>query len=71
MLQKLFLNLKQVRFKKQIEEDRRRSVSIQVSGQEQLTAGDLQKFISGFQVLNPDLVICNMDKSVTLTWKLL
>ena len=62
----IILNLKQVRFKKQIEETDRETVSISVSGQEQFTAGDLQKFISGFQVLNPDLVICNMDKSVKL-----
>jgi DNA-directed RNA polymerase subunit alpha len=62
----VILNLKQVRFKKQIEDTDRETVSISVSGQEQFTAGDLQKFISGFQVLNPDLVICNMDKSVKL-----
>ena len=62
----IILNLKQVRFKKQIEDTDRETVSISVSGQEQFTAGDLQKFISGFQVLNPELVICNMDKSVKL-----
>jgi DNA-directed RNA polymerase subunit alpha len=62
----IILNLKQVRFKKQIEDTDRETVSISVSGQERFTAGDLQKFISGFQVLNPDLVICNMDKSVKL-----
>tara|TARA_B110000091_G_scaffold175695_1_gene190238 strand:- start:617 stop:1609 length:993 start_codon:yes stop_codon:yes gene_type:complete len=62
----IILNLKQVRFKKQIEETDRETVSIAVSGQEQFTAGDLQKFISGFQVLNPELVICNMDPSVKL-----
>lgn len=62
----IILNLKQVRFKKQIDETDRETVSISISGQEQLTAGDLQKFISGFQVLNPELVICNMDKSVKL-----
>jgi DNA-directed RNA polymerase subunit alpha len=62
----IILNLKQVRFKKQIDETDRETVSISVSGQDQFTAGDLQKFISGFQVLNPDLVICNMDKSVKL-----
>ena len=62
----IILNLKQVRFKKQIEETDRETVSISLSGQEQFTAGDLQKFTSGFQVLNPDLVICNMDKSVKL-----
>ena len=62
----IILNLKQVRFKKQIDDTDRETVSISVSGQEQFTAGDLQKFISGFQVLNPDLVICNMDKSAKL-----
>ncbi|PQJ74944.1 DNA-directed RNA polymerase subunit alpha [Polaribacter gangjinensis] len=62
----IILNLKQIRFKKQIDETDRETVSINISGQEQLKAGDLQKFISGFQVLNPELVICNMDKSVKL-----
>ncbi len=62
----IILNLKQVRFKKQIDETDRETVSVSVSGQEQFTAGDLQKFISGFQILNPDLVICNMEKSVKL-----
>ncbi len=66
----IILNLKQVRFKKQIEETNNESVSINISGQEQLTAGDLQRFISGFQVLNPDLVICNMDKSVNLNMEI-
>ena len=66
----IILNLKQVRFKKQIEETDRETVSISVSGQDQLTAGDLQSFISGFQVLNPDLVICNMDKSVKFNMEL-
>ncbi|MDA9111565.1 DNA-directed RNA polymerase subunit alpha [Flavicella sp.] len=60
----IILNLKQVRFKKQIEDTDRESVTISVSGQEQITAGDIQKFTSGFQVLNPDLVICNLEKSV-------
>jgi len=62
----IILNLKQVRFKKQIDETEKETVSISISNQEQLTAGDLQKFISGFQVLNPELVICNMDRSVKL-----
>ncbi len=62
----MILNLKQVRFKKQIEDSDKETVSISVSNQNQLTAGDFTKFISGFQVLNPDLVICNMEKSVKL-----
>ena len=60
----IILNLKQVRFKKQIEDAETEKVSISVSGKEQLTAGDLGTFISGYQVLNPDHVICNMESSV-------
>ncbi|MDO9262123.1 MAG: DNA-directed RNA polymerase subunit alpha, partial [Flavobacteriaceae bacterium] len=62
----MILNLKQVRLKKQIEDTDRETVSKTLTGKEQITAGDFQKFISGFQVLNPDLVICNLEKSVKL-----
>jgi len=62
----IILNLKQVRFKQQIEETDSETVVVSVKGKEQLTAGDFQNFISGFQVLNPDLIICNMEPSVKL-----
>ena len=62
----IILNLKQVRFKRQIEEVDNETVSISISGKDQITAGDFQKFISGFQVLNPELVICNLDSKVNL-----
>ena len=62
----IILNLKQVRFKRQIDTVENETVTVSSSGQNQLTAGDFQKFISGFQVLNPDLVICTMDKGITL-----
>jgi len=62
----IVLNLKQVRFKRQIENVDDEKVQVSVANQEQLTAGDLGKFVSGFQVLNPDLVICEMDKKVKL-----
>jgi DNA-directed RNA polymerase subunit alpha len=62
----IILNLKQVRFKRQIEDVEDENVTIMVGGQDQLKAADLQKFISGFQVLNPDLVICNIEKGVRL-----
>ncbi len=55
-----------MRFKQQIEETDNETVIISLTGKEQLTAGDFQNFISGFQVLNPDLVICNMEPSVKL-----
>ncbi|PQB04917.1 DNA-directed RNA polymerase subunit alpha [Aureitalea marina] len=66
----IVLNLKQVRFKRQIDEIDNETVTISVSGADQLTAGDFQKYISGFQVLNPELVICNMDSKVNLNMEI-
>jgi DNA-directed RNA polymerase subunit alpha len=66
----IILNLKQVNFKRQIDEIDNESVSISISGQEQITAGDFQKFISGFQVLNKDLVICNLDPKVSISMEI-
>lgn len=62
----IILNLKKIRFKRQISETDSETVTASISGQDQLTAGDLGKFISGFQILNPDFVIANMDKKVKL-----
>ncbi|MCK8480006.1 DNA-directed RNA polymerase subunit alpha [Psychroserpens algicola] len=66
----MILNLKQVNFKRQIDEVDNESVSISISGQNQITAGDFQKFISGFQVLNKDLVICNLDPKVSINMEI-
>jgi DNA-directed RNA polymerase subunit alpha len=66
----IILNLKQVRFKKQIETTEMERVIVNVTGKTQLTAGDIGKFTSGFQVLNPDFVICNMEASVKLKMEL-
>ena len=60
----IVLNLKQIRFKRQISELEDEKVTISVNSQDQLKASDLQKFISGFQILNPDLIICNLEKNV-------
>lgn len=62
----IILNLKQVRFKQQIEDTDSENFTVTVGGQEQLLAGDLGKFTSAFQVLNPDFVICNMDKNTKI-----
>jgi len=62
----IILSLKQVRFKQQIEGTDNETVMISISGQNKLTAGDIGKFTSAFQVLNPDLVICHMEPSVKL-----
>jgi DNA-directed RNA polymerase subunit alpha len=62
----IILNLKQVRFKKQIDGTENERLVVSVSGKSTFSAGDIGKFTSGFQVLNPDLVICNMESSVKL-----
>ena len=66
----MILNLKQVNFKRQIDEVDNETVTISISGQDQITAGDFQKFISGFQVLNKDLVICNLDPKVNINMEI-
>ena len=66
----IILNLKQVRLKRQIESVDNETVSVSLNAQNQLKAGDLQKFISGFQILNPETVICNVEKNVKLNFEL-
>lgn len=58
------LNLKQVRFKATAEKQTADSVSIKVANQDVLTAGDFSKYLTNFEILNPDLVICNLNKTV-------
>ena len=62
----LILNLKQVRFKRQIEDTDSETVTVSVKGKTSLTAGDLGEFTSAFQVINSDLVLCRMEKGVEL-----
>ncbi len=62
----IVLNLKQIRFKRQIDEVEDEVVSISISGQKKIIAGDFQKFISGFQILNSDHLICNLDPKVKI-----
>ena len=66
----LILNLKQVRFKRQIEDTDMETVTVSVKGKTSLTAGDLGKFTSAFQVINSDHVICRMEKGVELNMEL-
>ena len=67
----IILNLKQVRLKQIVEGTESETVSVKIKGAEILKAGDLNSGMSGFEVLNPDLVICHMDNSasfdITLT----
>ena len=61
---------KQVRFKQQIPGETYEKVNVVIGGQDQFVAGDINKFLSVFQVLNPELVICHMDPSVKLSIEL-
>ena len=67
----MILNLKQIRLKQQIEDENSEKVTVRFDGKNQFTAGDIGKNLASFQVLNPDLVICNLDKSVNLEMELL
>jgi DNA-directed RNA polymerase subunit alpha len=62
----IILNLKQVRFKKTGDSGDSEKIFVIVNGQDQFKAGDITKFSNNFEVLNSDLVICNMESSVTL-----
>lgn len=62
----IILNLKQVRFKKQVEDTDGEKIHIVISGQNEFKAGDMNRFLNGFKVLNPELVICHMEPEVKL-----
>ena len=62
----IILNLKQVRFKQIVEEVETEKVSITVENVTEFKAGDIGKCLSGFEVLNPELVICRLDSKATM-----
>ena len=66
----IILNLKKIRFKKQIDTENSEKIHIVIGDQEVFKAGDINKFLSVFQVLNPDEVVCHMDSSVKLSMEL-
>ena len=67
----IILNLKQVRFKKQIDNVSDERVTVKYSGKNAFTAGDIGKSLSSFQVLNPDLVICHTEPNVEIKMELI
>lgn len=66
----VILNLKQVRFKQVVDEFENEKATINVSGTDVLTAGEIGKSFTGFEVLNPDLVICHMDSAAAFQMEL-
>lgn len=63
----IILNLKKVDLKQTVEDTDFEKATITVSGTEAFTAGDISKALSGFEVLNPDLVICHLDPDASFT----
>ncbi|CCY01804.1 dNA-directed RNA polymerase subunit alpha [Prevotella sp. CAG:924] len=62
----IILNLKQVRFKQVVEEFENEKVSITVENSTEFKAGDIGKYLTGFEVLNPELVICHLDSKASM-----
>ena len=62
----IILNLKQVRFKQVVEEFENEKVSVTVENSTEFKAGDIGKYLTGFEVLNPDLVICHLDAKASM-----
>jgi DNA-directed RNA polymerase subunit alpha len=66
----IVLNLKQVCFKNKIENNNSEKVRIVIAGQDKFTAGDMNRFLNFFQVLNPDQLICRMEPNIRLEMEL-
>ena len=62
----IILNLKQVRFKQIVEEFENEKVSVTVENTTEFRAGDFNKYLTGFEVLNPELVICHLDAKASM-----
>ena len=62
----IILNLKQVRFKQLVDEFETEKVSVTVENCTEFKAGDFNKYLTGFEVLNPDLVICHLDSKASM-----
>ena len=62
----IILNLKQIRFKQVVEDFETEKVAISVENVTELKAGDFNKQLVGFEVLNPELVICHMDPKASM-----
>ena len=66
----MILNLKKVRLKRVVDDTDAEKAVVKVSSQEVLKASDISRVLTGFEVLNPDLVICHLDKSASFQMEL-
>lgn len=63
----IILNLKKVRFKQTVKDIDTEKVTVNVSGTGEFRAGAIGKQLSGFDVLNPDLIICRLNKGASFS----
>lgn len=63
----IILNLKQVRFKALVEDATEETITLEVANKTSFVAGDLNAKLSSFEVLNPELLICNLDEAYSFT----
>lgn len=66
----IVLNLKQIRFKKKVEDTDNEKILVNLKGKDKFLAGDLNNFMTGFEILNPELVVCHMNNDVNLQMQL-
>lgn len=66
----IILNLKKVDLKQVVDDVDFERVLINVSGKEEFRAGDIGKALNGFEVLNPDLVICHLAPGASFSIEL-
>ncbi|MFN8239822.1 MAG: DNA-directed RNA polymerase subunit alpha [Bacteroidales bacterium] len=66
----IILNLKQIRFKRTVEDAENEKIAVKISGHDVLKAGNLNSALTNFEVLNPELVICRMEPDVKLQMEL-
>ncbi len=62
----IVLNMKQVRFKANSSTEDNEKIFISIKGKDQFLAGDIGRYTNSFTILNPELVLCNMEPTVTL-----
>ncbi|MDR1332025.1 MAG: DNA-directed RNA polymerase subunit alpha [Tannerella sp.] len=66
----IILNLKQVRFKRTSGDEESEKIHLNISDTELFKAGDMQKRLVGFEILNPNLVICHLERKVSIQMEL-
>jgi DNA-directed RNA polymerase subunit alpha len=66
----IILNIKKIRFKQIVKDIEYEKITIKVYGTEEFKAGDIANYLSGFDILNPELVICHLDANASFTIEL-